>query len=110
MYSTVLQCLEQTALKYPDKTVFADVKESFTFHDLLKLSQKIGSFIADLVSPQNPIVVYMDKRAYNLLSFMGAAYAGCFYVPIDSQMPSERINLILDTLQPSMILYDDATP
>ena len=109
MYSTVLQCLEQTALKYPDKTVFADVKESFTFHDLLKLSQKIGSFIADLVSPQNPIVVYMDKRAYNLLSFMGAAYAGCFYVPIDSQMPSERINLILDTLQPSMILYDDAT-
>ncbi len=109
MYSTVLQYLEKTALKYPDKTAFADIKESFTFYNLLLFSKKIGSFIAGIVKPNHPIVVYMDKRAYNILSFMGAAYAGCFYVPIDSQMPSERINLILDTLQPSMILYDDAT-
>lgn len=51
----------------------------------------------------------MEKRAYNIPAFLGAAYAGCFYVPIDSQMPPERINLILDTLHPSIIIFDEVT-
>lgn len=109
MYSTVLKFLEETTNRFPNKTAFADIKESYSFCELENFAKKIGSMIAKTVKPHNPIVVYMDKRAYNIISFMGVVYAGCFYVPIDSQMPTERINLILDTLHPSMILYDDAT-
>lgn len=109
MYSTVLQYLEETAIKFPDKTAFADIKEGFTFSELLNNARRIGSYISKKVKPNNPIVVYMDKKAYNINAFLGATYAGCFYVPIDSQMPTERINLILGTLNPSMIIYDDVT-
>ena len=35
---------------------------------------------------------------------MGIVYSGNFYVPIDPTMPAKRIELILDTLQPVMIL------
>ena len=51
----------------------------------------------------------MDKKAYNIAAFLGIAYAGCFYVPIDNQMPSERVNLIIETLNPSLIIYDKIT-
>ncbi len=51
----------------------------------------------------------MEKNAYNIVAFMGVVYAGCFYVPLDSQMPVDRIALILKTLSPSMIIYDDTT-
>lgn len=109
MYSTILQYMEETAKKFPNKIAFADIKESFTFRELEYLAKRIGSTIIEFVEPRNPIVVYMDKHAYNILSFMGIIYAGCFYVPIDSQMPVQRISLILDTLKPKMILYDDIT-
>lgn len=109
MRSTVLQYLENVEAKYPDKIAFADSKKKYSFHDLLVNARKIGSYIARQVEPQNPIVIYMDKRAYNICAFMGAVYAGCFYVPIDSQMPIERISLILQTLKPKLILYDDVT-
>lgn len=109
MYSTVLQCLEETALNFPNKIAFADIKESFSFSELLNNAKKIGSFISKRVKPHQPIVVYMDKRAYNINAFLGAVYAGCFYVPVDSQMPAERINMILETLNPSMIIYDATT-
>lgn len=109
MYSTILQILEETEKKYPEKIAFADLFESFTFSQLVKGAKRIGSFISNRLSPNNPIVIYMDKKAYNMLAFMGVLYAGCFYVPIDSQMPLERIKLILETLNPSMILYDDVT-
>ncbi len=109
MYATVLQALEKTAEGFPDKVAFADIKESFTFKESVTTAKRTGSAIAQITSVRKPVVVYMDKRAYNIPAFMGAAYAGCFYVPIDSEMPAERINLILDTLAPGVILYDDVT-
>ncbi|MCI8362935.1 MAG: amino acid adenylation domain-containing protein [Clostridia bacterium] len=109
MSSTILEYLEDTEKKFPEKIAYADLKEGFSFRELKTAAMKIGSKISEVVSPGNPIVVYMDKRAYNILAFWGVVYAGCFYVPIDSQMPAERIKLIFDTLQPSMILYDDIT-
>lgn len=109
MRSTILIDLEKTAKKWPSKIAFADIKEEFTFLQVVNIAKRIGSFISETVEARNPIVVYMDKRAYNIPAFFGAVYAGCFYVPIDSQMPADRINLILDTLKPSMILYDDVT-
>jgi D-alanine--poly(phosphoribitol) ligase subunit 1 len=109
MRSTVLQDLEKITFKYPNKVAFADLKEEFSFSNLLNCSKRIGSYIAQRVSTHNPVIVYMEKRAYNIPAFLGAAYAGCFYVPIDSQMPPERINLILDTLHPSIIIFDEVT-
>lgn len=109
MRSTVLHDLEKTTLKHPDKVAFADLKEEFSFAKLLNYSKRIGSYIAQMVSPHNPVIVYMEKRANNIPAFFGAVYAGCFYVPIDSQMPLDRIKLILDTLHPSIIIYDEVT-
>lgn len=51
----------------------------------------------------------MKKGANNLNAFLGAVYAGCFYVPVDSAMPKERVSLILSTLKPSVVIYDDST-
>ncbi len=109
MHSSVLQCLEETVEKHPDKIAFADLKEEYSFRSLADTAKRIGSYISQRVKPHNPIVIYMDKRAYNINAFLGVAYAGCFYVPIDRQMPPERIKLILSTLKPDMIIYDDVT-
>lgn len=109
MNSTVLQSLEEMERRFPQKTAFADNKEAFTFSMLADSARRIGSAIADRVERNNAVVVYMDKRAYNVVTFMGVVYAGCFYVPIDSHMPMDRIELILQTLSPSLIIYDDVT-
>lgn len=109
MKTTIIEYLEETALRFPDKIAFSDLKEAFTFSSLLETSKRIGTCISYKVAPRNPIVVYMDKKAYNIAAFLGIAYAGCFYVPIDNQMPSERVNLIIETLNPSLIIYDKIT-
>lgn len=109
MYSSIIDYLEETEEKFPNKVAFADIKEEISFCKLKNDAQKVGSFICKHVIKQKPIVVYMDKRAYSLCAFMGVVYAGCFYVPIDNQMPLDRIKLILDTLKPGMIIYDDVT-
>lgn len=109
MYNSVLDYLEETAGRFPEKTAFQDLKVSISFSELTRKSKAIGSYIAKNVTPGEPIVVYMEKNALNVAAFLGAAYAGCFYVPIDRNMPVERIRLIVECLQPKIFICDKST-
>ncbi|NSB16525.1 amino acid adenylation domain-containing protein [Clostridium beijerinckii] len=109
MEKSILSYLERSENKFPNKVAFSDGKYELTYHELVEEAKNIGSFLIENIGMRKAIVVYMEKGARNISGFMGAAYAGCFYVPLDSQMPVERINIILDTLKPAAIIYDDKT-
>lgn len=109
MKTNILQYLEETAKKYPEKIAFTDTTEKLSFKQLETNAKTIGSFLLDKTTAKKPVVIYMKKGANNLNAFLGAVYAGCFYVPVDSAMPKERVSLILSTLKPSVVIYDDST-
>lgn len=105
MITNVLQYLEDSAEKNPEKILFADEKESITYLELMNSAKCIGSFIAGRTGEKNkPIAVLIDRNIRSLLAFMGIVYSGNFYVPIDMSMPVQRVELILRTLEPLLIL------
>jgi acyl-CoA synthetase (AMP-forming)/AMP-acid ligase II len=111
MIYSVLDYLEEAEYKFPNKTVFEDEKNSITYADLKKNAKKIGTKILNRTkkATQQPIVVFVERNIESLVSFMGVAYSGNFYVPIDIQMPKLRIELILQTLNPiaTVVLKSD---
>ncbi|MFW2502016.1 amino acid adenylation domain-containing protein [Clostridium diolis] len=109
MEKSILSYLEKSEKKFPNKVAFSDGKYKLTYHELVEESKSIGSFLIENIGMHKAVVVYMEKGARNISAFMGSAYAGCFYVPLDAQMPVERINIILDTLKPAAIIYDNKT-
>ena len=109
MEKSILSYLEKSEQTFPDKIAFSDDKYELTYHELANSARSIGSFLIEKIGIRKAVVVYMEKNARNIVAFMGAAYAGCFYVPLDAQMPMERINIILKTLQPAAVIYDDKT-
>ncbi|MBZ0313087.1 amino acid adenylation domain-containing protein [Clostridium butyricum] len=109
MNKSILSYLEETQKKFPDKVAFSDNNYEITYNELVRCAKSIGSSILERVGARKPIVVYMEKDSRNIAAFMGAAYSGGFYVPLDSKMPIDRINIILNTLNPEVIIYDDKT-
>jgi amino acid adenylation domain-containing protein len=106
MIINVLDYLEGSEKRFPDKIAFFDEENNITYSRLLIESRSIASAILENIpeSSGKPIVVFVDRNIECLTSFMGIAYSGNFYVPIDMQMPRLRIELILDTLKPVAIL------
>lgn len=101
MQTNVLSYLEQSAEKFPDKTVLSDNKSSVTYKELDDLSDAIATAVTNVLSLRNsPIVVFIDRNIESVISFMGAAKSGNFYVPIDRQLPLKRVELIFNTLEP----------
>lgn len=106
MITNVTAYLENTALMYSDKAAFVDAEKSISFGELLEKSKRIGSFVTQYGNLHTPVVVLMEKGAENVAAFMGVLYSGNFYCPVDSEMPITRMQVIIDTLNPSAVIVD----
>jgi|WetSurSiteA1Bulk_404760.scaffolds.fasta_scaffold13435_1 D-alanine--poly(phosphoribitol) ligase subunit 1 len=106
MIINILDYLEKSNKKFPDKIVFAEGNKNITYSALVDNARRIGTCILDEtnVARRQPIVVFVDRNIESLVSFMGIAYSGNFYVPIDIQMPKLRVKLILETLRPIAVV------
>ena len=108
MIRNTLDYLEQSARHYPDKIAFADEMSTCTYKELWETARSVGTKLANYVPPRSPVPVFMEKRVETIYAFLGAVYAGCFYVLLDSKLPSERLKQILQTLQSEvLVLHPD---
>ena len=106
MIYNILQLLERNADTFPEKIALGDARESVTYSEYKNKSQLIGSFIVNKLdgSMNHPVAVLIDRNIKSVLAFMGIVYSGNFYVPVDATMPEERVALIMDTLNPVMVI------
>ncbi len=112
MKRNIVEYLKESAEKYPDKTAFLDERRKITFKELDDEAQKIAALIyARCGNIRNkPIAVYMEKSVECIVSFLGIAYSGNFYSPLDVHSPIERIHKIIDVLQPAAVIYHTEEP
>ncbi len=109
MQNNVLNYLNGIVTKKPQKTAFSDGTVSYTFEEVYKRCRSIGSFLSSEQIYKKPIVVFMQKSPQEITAFFGIIAGGCFYVPIDEEMPSGRIQLILNNVQSPLIICDETT-
>lgn len=106
MFRVVTDYLDNIKDKYPDKVAFVDAKRDITFKGLYQEAIQIANAIIEKGYFKSPILLFMEKSVSLISCFMGVAYSGNFYSPIDTKMPEERINKILNTLDPIIVITD----
>ena len=107
MITNVLEYLDASAARVPERIAFGDDKTTLTFAQLRDKTRRAGTYLAARIGMNKPVAVFMEKTPDCLAAFFSAVRAGCFYVPLDTKMPAERIRLIFDTLDPAFVLCDE---
>lgn len=109
MIKSITDYLDVTCNKYPDKIAFAENENVFiTYKDFVLESKKIGSNIIEKYKLfKMPIIVFIDKSINTLLSMFGVLYSGNFYTVVDVTSPKNRIDSIISTLNPVLIITDN---
>lgn len=105
----VLEYLEAAYLKAPEKTAYASETDSLTFRQVYMQARSVGTVLLKDGLYKKPVVVFMEKSPQTITAFLGVVYAGCYYVPVDEEMPSYRMELIFKTLSPQAVICDKAT-
>ena len=106
MQTNILEYLEATAPRLPNKIAYSDGTDHLTFAELFHHARALGSELAKMGYYRRPIAVLMKKHPGTVATFFGCVYAGCFYVPLDIEMPTSRIELILQNAKPAAIITD----
>lgn len=104
----ITEYMEHAAVHWPEKTAYADEKRNVSFREVQEESYKIASAILQKGFHHKPVAVFLDKSVECVISFVGVACSGNFYTPIDTKMPLSRIEKIMDTLYPGLIVTDRA--
>lgn len=104
MITNVLEYLEASMERFPDKPAVQDVHVGFTYRETVQKSQAIASRLLPFGERRRPAAIFIDRDAASVLGFFGVAYSGNFYVPIDKKLPIQRIKTILTTVDPFCIL------
>lgn len=107
--SLVTDYLEETVKKFPDKNAFTDNVRTISFKELRNEAFHVAGTLVQRGVFKSPIVIFMEKRVECVVAFLGVAYSGNFYTPIDTRMPENRIMKIIETLQPSLIITNKAS-
>ena len=76
MNNLILDALEQTAARLPEKIAFADEQTEVSFSALVRRAQSVAAALIPLVPPRSVVGFYMDKGVETVVGFMGAVYAG----------------------------------
>ena len=104
MLNSVDKLLKHSALLAPQKVSFVDSNGSITYSKLDELSDILASKILDLNIQKSPILIILPKGINAIISFFAVLKSGNFYTIIDENMPLERINKIIQKLNPALLI------
>ena len=103
----VLQWLENQEKMDGNRIGFGDVTSDITYHDLVRNSQIVGTYLLQKETVRRPITFYLEKSNIALAGMFGAIYAGCFYSLLDTRQPYARLHSILEILDSHILLTDE---
>lgn len=106
MSKIVTDYLDKTKEVFPDKTAFVDAKREITFQGLYNEAIHVADALIERNLFKSPVLLFMEKSVSLISCFAGTAYSGNFYSPIDTRMPVSRIEKILNTLDPAIVITD----
>lgn len=109
MQNNILEYLDVTCRRVPDKLAFSDGVDGLTFGELYSQARAVGSYLAAHGIYGEPVAVLMNKHPRAVAAFFGAVFGGCYYVPLDTEMPPVRLSVILQTVRPRVIICDEKT-
>ena len=105
----ILQYLEATALRFPEKIAFSDGADgqSLTFSALLDAVRRTGSGLLARCARGARIAVLMDRHPATIAAMLGVIAAGGCYVVLDAGMPVARMMDIVARAGVSLVIADE---
>lgn len=105
----IIESLIRNEKNTPHKIIFGEESKEITYEDFLTQTKKIATKLLKMNLTKKPIAIYMDKNIECLSVMFAVAYSNNFYTVIDSLTPVDRINKIMDTLNPVLIITEKTT-
>ncbi|PWY79686.1 acetyl-CoA synthetase-like protein [Aspergillus heteromorphus CBS 117.55] len=105
---TVVHLFEKDCLDQPEKVAVRADGQSLTYGELRGRALQLAAHLHGL-GPSGPVVVVCKPSLDSIVAILGIHYAGCIYVPVDTEHPEERLRTIVQDCDARAVVHHDAT-
>lgn len=92
---------------YKDKTALISEKKNLSYQEVDNLSNQLARHLISLgVNKGASIAVCMSQSVERIVAFLAVLKIGSAYVPIDGQLPENRIKMMIEDSQTEIIITD----
>ncbi|WP_147138150.1 non-ribosomal peptide synthase/polyketide synthase, partial [Nocardia ninae] len=106
---TLVSLFDAQAAATPDAVALVFDEERLTYRELQVRANRIArQLIKAGVGPESLVALSIRRSNELVIAMYAVLQTGAAYVPLDPDQPADRINHIVDTARPRMILYRSA--
>lgn len=99
----ILELLEK--FSDSDQLAMVNGEKSLTYKELWSESDRLAGYIKQICQDDfTPVIVYGHKHPKMLVAFLACVKSGRAYVPVDITVPRNRVEAIIDSVKPKLIL------
>lgn len=100
----ILTAFEQIAARSPGKTAVADETHAYSFSALRESAARLGAAVKAQQPGGGPVGVVVRRGADTAALFFAVIYGGCFYVPLDPELPAKKLATVLSDAGIALVL------
>jgi len=102
------QFFEATATRYPDAIAIEQGEIKYSYYEVKKMANRLAHFlIGKGVKPEEKVVILMPRSAQVSIAMLGVLKAGGAYIPLDPEIPADRVNFIMEDSGAKLIITAD---
>ena len=109
-YEDILDAFNDNLSKYPNKDFVSMDDRHYTYGEGAYIANKISENLADLgISSQDRVGFLVPRSEYYMFAALGIMSIGGVYVPLDDNLPDERLKFILNDSDSKILIISDET-
>ena len=106
---TLVGRFEAQASRTPDAIAVTFETRGISYAELNEKADRLARYLCSLgIGVNKPVAVYLERSIDLIVGLLGILKAGGAYVPLDPTYPRERLALMIDDAQVSVVLTQEA--
>lgn len=105
---TVLEMLERSLTRSPGSVAIETSDETLTYGELASLSRRLSLALHQRgVGPGQTVALVLERSSAFVVGLVGVMMSGAAPVMLDPEQPAQRLDKMIDMVDPSLVLVDD---
>src|SRR5450759_2650733 len=99
---------EDSVLLYPNTIAIEQGEIKYTYLEAEKTANKLGNFLkTKCIGPGEKVAIMLPRCAQVPIVMLGVLKAGAAYIPLDPEIPVDRVNFIMEDADAKLLITSD---
>ena len=99
---------ENSTKTFPNNIAIEEGDKRYTYIDAERLANKLANYLRGLeIGPEDKVTILLPRCAEVIISMLGILKAGAAYIPLDPEIPADRVNFIMEDAGAKLLITSD---